>query len=60
MFSDVTAENFHVTPAAKLNDSPGWDDVLLNYKHRNWNTGSLASYWCTGWLVIHLVLVILH
>ena len=23
MFSDVTAEIFHVTPAAKLNDSPG-------------------------------------
>ena len=22
MFSDVTAENVHVTPAAKLNDSP--------------------------------------
>ena len=22
MFSDVTAEIFHVTPAAKLNDSP--------------------------------------
>ena len=22
MFPDVTAENFHVTPATKLNDSP--------------------------------------
>ena len=25
MFSDVTAEIFHVTPAAKLNDSPDID-----------------------------------
>ena len=29
MFSDVTAEIFHVTPAAKLNDSPGYPRILL-------------------------------
>ena len=37
MFSDVTAENFHVTPAAKLNDSPGMVGGT-NFQH----TGSLS------------------
>ena len=40
MFSDVTAEIFHVTPAAKLNDSP--DDGHCSL--RNHHCHMLANY----------------
>ena len=44
MFSDVTAENIHVTPAAKLNDSPAAEILNMNASQNKWTTALQPSF----------------